>query len=269
MSRGGHQRECRELAGVWPLARQLTYLDGIQPPVKNTLWILVLMIGCVGRPPVAFNDSTGVVPNQPPDGDQGPPDGGVDGGAGGARLDAGAGGAALDGGQDGGMPCLNTIEQVANEPRSHIPFEETPLYLHNPPVSGEHYPVWARWRIYTEVVPRGFWVHNLEHGGVVFLYRPDAPQNLVEALVRVYNAIPNDALCDHPRALLTPDPLLDAPWAVTVTGPENPNAGDLGFGYVIKGECIESEQALVRFAVEHRNRSVEQVCDDGAYPFAP
>ncbi len=104
---------------------------------------------------------------------------------------------------------------------------------------------------------------------MVFLYRPDAPQNLVEALVRVYNAIPNDGLCSHPRALLTPDPLLDAPWAVTVTGPENPNAGDLGFGYVIKAECIESEQALVQFAVEHRNRSVEQICDDGYYPFAP
>ena len=237
--------------------------------MKNTFWILVLVIGCGGRPPIAFDDSTGAVPNQPPVVDQPPLDGGVDGGADGARLDAGTGGAGLDGGQDGGMPCLNTIEQVANEQRFHIPFEDSPVYLHNPPVSGEHYPVWARWRIYTEVVPRGFWVHNLEHGGVIFLYRPDAPQNIVDALVRVYNAIPNDGLCSHPRALLTPDPLLDAPWAVTVSGPENPNTGELGFGYVIKAQCIESEEALVRFAVQYRNKSVEQFCDDGDYPFAP
>jgi len=226
------------------------------------------MIGCGGRTPVALDDSTGVVPNQPGD-----PvlDGGVgvDSGTGGTGLDAGTTGAGQDGGQDGGLPCVNTIEQVPNEQRIHIPFEDTPLYLHNPPVSGEHYPLWARWQSNAAVVPRGYWVHNLEHGGVVFLYRPDAPQNLVDALRRVYNAIPNDDPCTHPRSVLTPDPLLDAPWAVTVSGPENYITGELGFGYVIKGQCIESEDALVLFAIQYRNRSAEQFCDEGYYPTAP
>jgi hypothetical protein len=237
--------------------------------MKNTFWILVLVIGCGGRLPTRVEDPTGVLPNAPLDSDQALPDAGVDGGSDGAGQDGGAVGAGQDGGQDGGMPCVNTIERVANEQRIHIPFDQAPRYLHNPPVSGEHYSLWARWQIYTEAVPRGFWVHNLEHGGVVFLYRPDAPQSLVDALVRVYNAIPNDGICTHPRALLTPDPLLDAPWAVTVSGPENPTTGELGFGYMIKAQGIESEQALVRFAVEYRNRSVEQVCDHGDYPFAP
>jgi hypothetical protein len=223
--------------------------------MRNVLWIFLLVIGCSGRHAAVSEDS----PN--PDGVSPAGDGGLVEG-----NDGGLDGGALDGGLDGGLPdggtqCVNTIESVPLEPRSHIPEDSTPVYLTNPPVSGEHYPIWARWQSYTVTVPRGYWVHNLEHGGVIYLYRPDAPQSLVDSLTRVYNAIPNDSPCDHPRAILTPDPLLDVPWAVTVSGPE-----DIGFGYRIKADCIESEDALVRFAVEHRNQSIESFCDDGAYP---
>ncbi len=163
--------------------------------------------------------------------------------------------------------CVNEVEEVPNEPRVHIPEDQTPVYNHNPPVSGEHYPIWARWQIHTDPLARGYWVHNLEHGGVIFLYRPDAPQDLIDALIRVYNAIPNDDPCEHRLAVLTADPLLDVPWAVTVSGPEiDPEGGDLGVGYVIKADCIESEQALVDFAVQYRNHSVENICDEGFIP---
>jgi hypothetical protein len=165
-----------------------------------------------------------------------------------------------------GPACVNQIQQVPNEPRSHIPYDQEPVYSANPPVSGQHYELWARWQIHTDPVPRGFWVHNLEHGGVVFLYRSDAPQALIDALVRVYNAIPNDDPCEHRRALLTADDLLDVPWAVTVSGPEI-SPDDLGVGYQIKADCIQSEQALVDFAVQYRNHSVEDTCDEGFFPF--
>jgi hypothetical protein len=160
------------------------------------------------------------------------------------------------------------IEEVPNEFRVHIPQDQTPVYNHNPPVSGEHYEFWGIWQIHTETLARGYWVHNLEHGGVVFLYRPDAPQDIVDALIRVYNAIPNDDPCEHRRAILTADPLLDAPWAVTVSGPEiDPEGGDFGVGYVIKSDCIASENALVDFAVQYRNHSAENTCDEGQIPF--
>lgn len=166
-----------------------------------------------------------------------------------------------------GPACVNQIQEVPNETRIHIPEDETPVYNSNPPVSGEHYPIWARWQIHTDPLPRGYWVHNLEHGAVVFLYRPDASQDLIDALIRVYNAIPNDDPCEHRRTLLTADPLLDVPWAVTVSGPEiDPSIGDLGVGYVIKADCIESEQALVGFAVQFRNHSAEDICDEGFIP---
>jgi hypothetical protein len=136
------------------------------------------------------------------------------------------------------------------------------------PTAGEHFAdEWARWRIHTRAVPRGYWVHNLEHGAVVFLYRDGASSRIVDALTRVYNAIPPDPPCSHGRVLLTPDPLLTTEWAVTVSGPENaPPTPFLGNGYVIKADCIKSEQALVDFAIEHRNKSAETICDEGTYP---
>src|SRR5262245_60349418 len=168
-----------------------------------------------------------------------------------------------------GPSCVNEIEEVPNERRVHIPEDQTPVYNHNPPVSGEHYEIWGRWQIHTDPLPRGYYVHNLEHGGVVFLYRSDAPQEIIDALVRIYNALPNDdsgePACDHPRAVLTADDLLDAPWAVTVSGPEF-SEEDLGVGYVIKSDCIASEQDLIDFAVQYRNHSVESLCDEGSVP---
>ena len=227
---------------------------------KIPLAALLLLFGC----------ST-----QSPSGNEG--DGGnlADGG-----IDGGVDGGIPDGGVDAGVPCTsaNTIVEVPLECRSHIPETETAQYLYNPPVSGEHYPVWAMWQKYTTTVPRGYWVHNLEHGGVIFLYRPDAPQSVKDALNRVYDAIPLEQDCvdeglPHNRAILTPDPLLDVPWAVTVSGPELrdcTNGGPPeGVGYQIKSDCVASEQALVNFAVTYRDHSIEMICDQGGYPYPP
>lgn len=51
----------------------------------------------------------------------------------------------------------------------------TPVtYPDTPPTSGPHNPCWARWGIHDEPLQAERWVHNLEHGGVVFLHHcPD------------------------------------------------------------------------------------------------
>src|SRR5712692_10546059 len=144
------------------------------------------------------------------------------------------------------MQCVNPILQIAQEQRSHLmacsgPDYQPPRYSSNPPVSGRHYLLWAKYQIYTAPIARAYWVHNLEHGGAVLLYRPDAPDSIKEALTRIYNALPRmgegtpgaspspldvycggDPLVMHKRAILTPDPLLppDILWAVTISGPE-------------------------------------------------
>jgi hypothetical protein len=43
-------------------------------------------------------------------------------------------------------------------------------YPDDPPVGGDHDQCWAAWGVHTEPVPPERWVHNLEHGGVVFLH---------------------------------------------------------------------------------------------------
>jgi hypothetical protein len=244
---------------------------------SNILWILALLIGCGNVTPAL------------------PPDGGTDSGTSDSGTDGGIDGGMPDGGMDGGMPdggtCVNDIVQVPyiypDDCRTHICFDydtcaETPTpYIHNPPIAGPHYWVWAKWGIHDETppLPRGYWVHNLEHGAVVFLYRPDAPQSLKDALRRVFAAIPlmpptewpaccagtTGTPCDnHKRVLLTPDPMLDTPWAVTVSGPEEFYC--VGYGYYIKGDCIASEQALVDFALQHRSMGAEPYCDEGFVP---
>jgi hypothetical protein len=172
----------------------------------------------------------------------------------------------LPDGGTGDPECVNNIELVAQEFRVHIPEGTPPYWAASIPTSGEHYPVWARWRIHTEIVPRGYWVHNLEHGAVVFLYRDGAPTRIVDALTRVYNAIPPDVPCTHGRIVMTPDPLLTTDWAVTVSGPENVEPPPYGHGFVIRANCIQSEQALVDFAIQHRDQGAERICDEGFYP---
>jgi hypothetical protein len=102
---------------------------------------------------------------------------------------------------------------VPSEGWQHVA-EGTPVvYQANPPASGPHYPVWARYREHAQAVPRPYWVHNLEHGAIVLLYRPDAPASAVEALRGALQAPPNDAAFGHRRALMTPDAALPQPVA--------------------------------------------------------
>jgi hypothetical protein len=172
-----------------------------------------------------------------------------------------------DGGTGDPSECVNTIELVPLETRRHIPVDTVPIYAASIPTSGEHYgDHLARWRFHRQIVPRGYWVHNLEHGGVVFLYRDGASSGIVDALARVYERIPVDPPCSHGRVLVVEDSELTTEWAVTVSGPENPSPPPLGNGYVIRADCIKSEQALVDFAIEHRNKSAETLCTDGDYP---
>jgi len=142
---------------------------------------------------------------------------------------------------------------VPNEGWLHVPEGFAVTYASNPPASGPHYPVWLRWQEYAEPQARGYWVHNLEHGGIVFLYRPDAPGNVIAEHTAAYRALPSDALCGHKRALLTPDPQL--PWAAAV----------VAANFVLRAENT-SQQVIHEFALAHRGRGPEQVCDQGTRP---
>ncbi len=62
--------------------------------------------------------------------------------------------------------CYETWEPNAS--REHVSGDVD--YAQEPPTSGDHNACWAAWGAHTEQVAAENWVHNLEHGGVVFLY---------------------------------------------------------------------------------------------------
>ena len=67
--------------------------------------------------------------------------------------------------------------------REHLePGETYDQYLSDPPAIGSHALVPARWGIYEEPIPKEILVHNLEHGGVLLLYRCQACPDVVEQL---------------------------------------------------------------------------------------
>lgn len=91
--------------------------------------------------------------------------------------------------------------------RAHLADGTVIPWSHNPPSSGAHYATWEpRAGEHTEVVPRGRWVHNLEHGHVVLLYNcPGGCPAELAILRRVLEERFEASI------LLTPDPELPPP----------------------------------------------------------
>lgn len=116
--------------------------------------------GSGGRPanPSPSEDAgAGVSPSEP-DADSGP--GELD------RLCSSCGG------------CEQVIEVV-----STMHTNDPVRYPDPPPTSGPHNPCWGRWGVHDEPLAAERWVHNLEHGGVVFLYNcPDGCNQEVAAI---------------------------------------------------------------------------------------
>jgi hypothetical protein len=165
----------------------------------------------------------------------------------GTGVDAGGDGADAD-----PAACLSAPREVANEKWTHVAPGTEITYANEPPSSGPHYTVWATWDVHFEVA-RGHYVHNLEHGGIVLVHRPDAPDEVAAALRAAYDAIPDDPECGHKRAILAQDPELAMPVAV------------IAADWVMTGSCLDEDDqdAILDFAAERRGLGPEDICDEG------
>ena len=100
-----------------------------------------------------------------------------------------------------GGDCVSESEPATS--RQHVDGEVA--YTSYPPSSGDHDSCWAEWGVHTDVVRAENWVHNLEHGGVVFVYSPELPAEDLATLTTWVGALPQG------RAVLTPaDEPMDA-----------------------------------------------------------
>ena len=120
---------------------------------------------------------------------------------------------------DDASACVSNKLSFPLEPGLHVASCTPIVWSSNPPTSGQHYPVWAAFKTYAAPVPRGFLVHALEHGAVVFTYNcPGGCAADIAALQAMLDARAADPLCVAPlknRFIISPDPLLDSRFAAS------------------------------------------------------
>ncbi len=81
--------------------------------------------------------------------------------------------------------------QYPAEGRDHVADGAPMQYRTRPPSSGNHYGQSAPYGVFERELATGNWVHTLEHGAIVVLYRPDlCDQDCVGQLRDVYQSAP-------------------------------------------------------------------------------
>lgn len=75
------------------------------------------------------------------------------------------------------------------------------------PAAGNHWGAWAPWdTVYTRPVKRGFYLHNLEHGGLVLSYGCSSPSESAECADAAANLETLKNAFGETRVIVTPDP---------------------------------------------------------------
>ena len=149
----------------------------------------------------------------------------------------------------GDSRCLPYTEYSPSSPPMHI--AEGPIYYEEDlPSAGSHRPQWAKWGEYTYLPPQR-WLHNLEHGGITFLYHPCSDQSIINDLKALIDDIPDDDDGAF-RWILTPSARLRTPLAI------------VAWEWKYEAECIDQEIAKDFIQRQYR-QAPEDVARDGAY----
>ena len=159
-----------------------------------------------------------------------------------------------------------TVTNLVIPDAHHVTTCSSVKYATNPPSGGPHWPVWASRGKYTAAVHREMYVHNLEHGWIVLSYRcKDGCPEVVAALEKTFDEA-SDTYCitngdGLSRVILTPDPLLATPIAMSA------------WGATYTATCIDPT-SIAAFIAKRVGRGTEMVCGGGQLPmtvgcFAP
>ncbi|NAZ75711.1 DUF3105 domain-containing protein [Kineococcus sp. T13] len=137
-------------------------------------------------------------------------------------------------------PSLEAVRTFQYTGGQHT--EEPVQYTENPPVGGEHAPVWLNCGVYDAPVPNENAVHSMEHGAVWISYSPDLPAEQVEQLredvaqetytvLSPYEGLPSPVVLSAWNNQLevedADDPRIEAFLAKFVQGAQTPEPGAL------------------------------------------
>jgi hypothetical protein len=183
-------------------------------------------------------------------------------GTGGQEGDAGYAPSALMG------SCAAVLQQHPIEGQAHVNVCSVVDYGTDPPSSGNHYGIWAAYKIYPAPIPEGFWVHDLEHGAVVLTYNCASGRGDqascdadVAAATAMLSSLPDDPACDalgqgvKRRNVMTPDPALDVRFAASA------------WGWTLKANCFDAA-VFEAFEKAHYGQAPEDLCQDGEDPLS-
>lgn len=141
---------------------------------------------------------------------------------------------------EGGDRCQTREQQLTVSSRAHVTGDV--VYADPPPVGGDHNACWAKWDVYEDELADERWVHNLEHGGVVFLYRcPDGCRAEIDTM-KVF-------VSGRTQALMTPYAALPTRFAV------------VAWGVRLTTNCFDMP-AFQRFYNEHVDNAPESLAAD-------
>jgi hypothetical protein len=99
---------------------------------------------------------------------------------------------------------------VPDEGRTHVP-DGTPInYKSYPPASGTHYPEPTKAGFYPTPLPEGTFVHNLEHGYIVVLYKPSLDAASQQQLRQIVQDFPKSKF-GTVKLVVAPYDKMDAP----------------------------------------------------------
>ena len=164
----------------------------------------------------------------------------------------------------GQSACTVTItDNVAFEGHTHEDVCTPITYVSNPPSSGNHWPIWAKFTTYTQPVRREMLVHDMEHGAIVMSYGCSDCAEVPAAFEKAASDFGIDPLCAtteggamRSRIVITPDPKIPTPIAMS------------SWRSTYTATCIDPESILA-FVKEHYGHGSEQLCNDGKDPFDP
>lgn len=127
-------------------------------------------------------------------------------------------------------------ESLTYASRSHI---QSDLLYAGTPAGGSHHLCWAPWGISTTPVGDEHWVHNLEHGGVAFLYRCTTDCSAEVAQLSDYvSSLPTGT------AVMSPEPMLNHRFTI------------VSWGYRLETDCLDLA-AFEAFYLEHQGHGPE------------
>ena len=151
--------------------------------------------------------------------------------------------------------CAATVATYQPSSAGHVSECSSIDYPTAPPVSGDHYPVWAAYGSYDYEIPAGYLVHNLEHGAIVLSYDcPDGCAEEVSAARAHIEGLPTDPRCSADvshQVVLAPSNSLGSRWA------------GAAWGFALRAECFDAD-AFRTFYEEHVGRGPEDLCSQGS-----